>query len=386
VWLVVLIVALSLALHLSQSALGQTGDDPLGDPLTLGAWLYEGKCVSCHGAYEKARLGENYDTDELTEKVKGGSRGCQVNWARRLGKHEIQALVLYMQTWEELGRNPDLPLLPPQPTPTPWPTKTEGDGNLRPTESPTPTVEIPADVQRAIQDNTLALGAWLYTRHCYRCHLSYEYGRQGIGLEKDKIERTIENGKAGTTMPPFSRQQGGTLKASEIHSIVTYILAFEQLNAPPALPDVLFIPPTPDPASLQTIPLPKIPRINGNAENGATVYVVHCQDCHGTQGIGQVGPRLVKAWPSARPDLTIQRTIRDGVPGTLMPAWGQAGGGPLTEAQLGDLTALILQWRSEIDPTAPAQSAALPGWLWLMAAGWGGLLAVGVWGKFRRVS
>jgi len=381
--------ALWVAAWLPFSVSGQE-KDPLDDPLVLGAWLYQGKCTSCHGSYEKSRLGDGYDEEELYDFIDGGSGGCQVSWGRQsggpFGKREINAIILYFLTWEELGGEPDLPTLPPQPTPTVEPTPVS-KGAAGPTETPTPTeVVIAPEVERAIQGNPLAQGAWLYTQNCYRCHLSYEYGRQGTGLDKDRIKRTIENGKSGTSMMGFSRQQGGTLKMSEINAIVTYIMAFEQLDGPPALPDVLFVPPTPDPASLQPIPLPAIPWVEGDAGSGAGLFVIHCQECHGQDGAGELGPRLAKYWPSARPDLTIQATIRDGVPGTLMRAWAQAKGGPLSDQQIADLTTTILSWAdwtlSDRQAYQVGQGQAVqttgPGmWWWVLPGIWGILLIIG---------
>jgi mono/diheme cytochrome c family protein len=166
-------------------------------------------------------------------------------------------------------------------------------------------------------------------------------------------------------MPAFGLSDGGSLKVREINAIIAYILAWEKLDDQPALPEVLFIPPTPDPASLLMIPLPEIPPVQGQPDLGLQIYSVHCSACHGVHGQGGVGPRLAKDWASVRADLTIRSTIRQGVPGSLMIAWSQAGGGPLTDEQINHLVALILAWSAvaTVPPMAEMASATttMPG-------------------------
>jgi mono/diheme cytochrome c family protein len=81
-------------------------------------------------------------------------------------------------------------------------------------------------------------------------------------------------------------------------------------------------------------------------EEGAVLYIENCLVCHGDMGQGRVGATLAKDWPSIRPDLTIRNAIAVGVAGSPMPAWSQANGGPLSEAQIDALVAYILSWES----------------------------------------
>jgi cytochrome c oxidase cbb3-type subunit II len=86
--------------------------------------------------------------------------------------------------------------------------------------------------------------------------------------------------------------------------------------------------------------------------NGAALYRQNCALCHGLQGDGQ-GARLSSfaraprdftnaAWRRATSADRVFRVIRDGVPGTAMPAWRYLG-----ESQLADLTAYILSFAPE---------------------------------------
>lgn len=83
---------------------------------------------------------------------------------------------------------------------------------------------------------------------------------------------------------------------------------------------------------------------------GKVLYEENCDSCHGESGGGGVGPALnAQNFLAMVADDSISSLIRTGVPGTLMPAWGQAFGGPLTDEQVSQLAAFIRAW----EPTAP---------------------------------
>ena len=86
---------------------------------------------------------------------------------------------------------------------------------------------------------------------------------------------------------------------------------------------------------------------------GAEVFARDCATCHGDRGEGvrNSGPALnTKEFLKAAPDALIFNTITDGRPGTSMPAWGQARGGPYNAQVIEDLVAFIRSW----EPTAPS--------------------------------
>ncbi len=332
--------------------LAQEGpDDPLKDLVARGAWLYEGHCTRCHGPYEQERLGRDLEASDLKAKISGEARqGCAIDWGRRQGgplsAREIDALASYIMAWEEMGAPPDLPPLPPQPTPTARATAISEPDRARATPVPA-TPEMDSTVRMIVEGNPLALGAWLYTRHCYRCHLDYARARMGQGKTSAFLQRTIENGKTATSMKPFSRRKGGPLKVREIQAIVRYIMAWEEFAEPPALPSALFTPPTPDPADLAPIKPPTIPLVVGDSAQGAKSYAAHCVHCHGPDREGAWGPPLIGPWTSVRPDLTLRSTIARGAPRSFMPGWGSEAGGPLTETEIADLVAFLLSTERE---------------------------------------
>jgi mono/diheme cytochrome c family protein len=363
--------------------------DVLQDPVVLGAWLYEGNCMTCHGPYERERVASTYaEDDALSTAMEGGSGGCLVDWGYKRGgpfrSKEIKALTAFMRAWEESGGPPDLPALPPQPTPTPPPSPTAPSHGDFAVPTPTPKPPLDPEIELIIEGSELAMGAWFYTQNCHRCHLAYDVYRMGSGLAAQTIERNINKGKVGTSMPAFSRREGGELKAREIRAIVAYITAFEALDAPPALPEVLFAPPTPDPEAFLMIPLPQIAPVPGDALNGERLYVRYCIACHGTRGEGGSGPQLAKVWPSLRPDLAVKAALMVGIPGTAMPAWAQQGGGNLTEDEINDLVSHVLTFPAQPTPqqaTSAKSGPQLP--LYLLG---GFIFSVAIWLGTRRAS
>ncbi len=87
---------------------------------------------------------------------------------------------------------------------------------------------------------------------------------------------------------------------------------------------------------------------------GRTLYGTYCTACHGKDGEGDDGPPLNdKQFLKDTGDLTIFSVISSGVPGTKMPAWNQAHGGPLTDQEVDQLVAFIRSW----EPKAPDRRA-----------------------------
>ncbi len=81
----------------------------------------------------------------------------------------------------------------------------------------------------------------------------------------------------------------------------------------------------------------------GNAQQGAALFDQNCSPCHGKGGQGGgVGPKLVgNQFVQKSGDQAVFNTIANGRPGTAMPAWLQAKGGRLTEAQINDVIAYL---------------------------------------------
>ena len=227
---------------------------------------------------------------------------------------------------------------------------------------------ISAGVARAQAPDTqqLDLGARLFADNCAVCHGGDGQGRVGATLSKDwpslrpdlLVRSTIESGVPGGPMIAWSQKNGGPLSEADIDALVAYILSW-QTGGFPAIP--------PTATSYPRPLLTAAPDVTGDPNNGAILYDQNCAVCHGPNGEGRVGATLAKAWPALRPDLSMKTTISNGIPGSPMPAWSQANGGPLAEAEINDVVAFLLALPStEAQPPAatptPASNPFFSGW------------------------
>jgi mono/diheme cytochrome c family protein len=251
-------LATILVMALSAPARGQTAGDVLADPVAMGAWLYQGNCVRCHGDYGSERFASGLAPKELKAKIGGTkSSACSIKWAAAKGgplvNKQIDAIVAYIGAWEASGAAPELPPLPAYPTATPEPAPTQTVSAALTGGAPEPTPAAvalagansagaapqDAELQAALAQDPIYAGAYLYTQNCYRCHLGYEQARMGSSLTAEVVQNTITQGKAGTSMPAFALTSGGSLKRRDIAAVVAYITAWETAGAAPNVPPVV---------------------------------------------------------------------------------------------------------------------------------------------------
>jgi cytochrome c oxidase cbb3-type subunit 3 len=221
------------------------------------------------------------------------------------------------------------------------------------------------------QSGQLELGARLFAENCAVCHGENGQGRVGATLAKNwpsirpdlTVRSIIANGISGSVMPAWGQANGGPLSDEEIDALVFYILSW-QTSGPPQF--------TPHPTATPRPPISTLPSVEGDPNRGAVLFDQNCAVCHGANAQGRIGANLSKSWPGIRPDLNIKNTIQNGIPGSVMPAWAQTNGGPLSEENINDLVAFILSLpHTQVGQPAetPAAPAAMP---WLR--GWGGVV------------
>lgn len=256
IWTVALVAILTATF--ARPAQAQTVNDVLDEPVAMGAWLYKGNCVRCHGDYSRDRFATELAPKELKTKIAGSKRSaCSVKWAIAAGgpltNKQIDAIVAYIGAWEANGAAPEIPPLPPYPTATSEPALTLPVSVTLSGAAPQPTPAAvamegaasdsaaPQDaaLQAALAQDPIFAGAYLYTQNCYRCHLGYERARMGSSLTPEVVQNTVTHGKAGTSMPAFALTSGGPLKRRDIAAVVAYITAWEAAGAAPALPPVV---------------------------------------------------------------------------------------------------------------------------------------------------
>lgn len=327
------------------------------EPVAHGAWLYGGHCLRCHGDYQQGRMAEEIDGKKELEAAISGRR-CRVNWSRRCGgpfdSKQLRDVVAYMLAWEKSGGALQLPELPP------WPSEKEARAEKR-REKAAKQEKKEKSRQQAAQDakgataitpalrrlmarQPVAHGGWLYTNNCYRCHLTYQQGRMGQGMQPDTVRRFIREGKTSTQMTAFSRMLGGPLKTAEIDDIVRYITAWEEKKEPLAIAGALMIPPAADPGELKPLRLPRFKQVQGNNANGSRLFRRHCMVCHGGRGEGVIGPALAADKLGVRPDLYLKSVVKQGIPGTVMRSWELSRKGPLSARDIEDLVGFLAGW------------------------------------------
>ena len=90
----------------------------------------------------------------------------------------------------------------------------------------------------------------------------------------------------------------------------------------------------------------------------AELYGRFCAGCHGTDGrLGAARPLNDPVYLALVPPDRLRMIIAEGVPGTAMPGFASAAGGPLTEAQL---DALIEEMHQRWSRPSPSPDAPLP--------------------------
>jgi mono/diheme cytochrome c family protein len=217
----------------------------------------------------------------------------------------------------------------------------------------------------------LALGARLYNENCLVCHGVNGQGRIGATLAKDwpsvqpelTIVSTIVNGVGGSVMPAWGQANGGPLTNEEINALVAYILSWQTGG-------ILQLTPPPTPTAFP--PITPIPGVEGDPNAGAALFAQNCAACHGDKGQGRIGATLAKDWSGIRPDLAVKGTISNGVSGSVMPAWSQAKGGPLSELDINNLVAFIMTLPAQPDQSQPTPAPTSTTSTFF--TGWGGVL------------
>ncbi len=83
------------------------------------------------------------------------------------------------------------------------------------------------------------------------------------------------------------------------------------------------------------------PSAAGDPALGVPIFLQNCSPCHGIDGQGVDAPALRNSQFVQSGDQAVFQTIANGRPGTAMPAWLQANGGPLPETQISDVVAYL---------------------------------------------
>ena len=204
--------------------------------------------------------------------------------------------------------------------------------------------------------------AYFGSRDCLGCHgwpgrggitgpdlagLAERAGRQMPGIDAEgyiRISILAPGAYIASDCPPgpcpdmMPRHYGDELSPRELEILVRYLLTLTEprpgkrpSGAPAPLVGGLATP-RPDEASAADTPLAR----------GKTVYEAHCVMCHGERGQGGMGPALDVVLVSVDPLRYARAATAQGVPGSLMPAWEEAAGGPLSATELDDVATYVV--------------------------------------------
>lgn len=232
-------------------------------------------------------------------------------------------------------------------------------------------LQEPERIVSAQEDQILAdldNGMTVYAENCSVCH---GMAGEGIGAtpaldnsalrssDYNTLYKIIGRGLFGTSMPAWSKEDGGPLSDYQIGELVTLIQLGDwqttqdrvvNMGLAPLIPFTT----EPDPAILEE--LADLP--NGEIlTQGITLYAGQCVACHGADGLGtSIAPALNDASVREKTYDDLERTILKGTPGTLMPPWGNA----LSNDEIFALVTLITQWDQVPSGSIPAPDRPVP--------------------------
>lgn len=211
-------------------------------------------------------------------------------------------------------------------------------GNVLTTEQLNSLVDYAFDVA---QGTPIEIGQKLFSNNCSSCHGSFGEGGQNPTRPGDIIapissgeylktrddftlQSIISQGQPNFGMSPFGTSFGGPLTDEEILAIVTYIRSWEA-NPPVELPPEIAV------ASVSL--------------SATAVYQDLCQQCHGSNGEGGIGPSLSDpAFQDQYTDEGIFDIINQGHKPSAMIGWG----GFLNIDQIQQLVILIRGFRKDV--------------------------------------
>lgn len=169
----------------------------------------------------------------------------------------------------------------------------------------------PANAEEAEESNAMDFEG-LFARNCSGCHGSQ--GKNGPGrilndalylavIPKEELRKTIAHGRPGTSMPPWSRAEGGALSDKQIDILVEGI---EKNWSKPA------------PAPTPPLPPYSAPVESGDINRGKLIFAQSCVLCHRP---GVIGPITDPSYLSLVTDQNIRTSVIVGRPDLGMPSY-----------------------------------------------------------------
>ena len=218
----------------------------------------------------------------------------------------------------------------------------------------------------ATSPENVAQGKALFTANCTTCHGAAGDGSALKGAadftdqefmsneDPAKFFEAVTNGVEGSAMPAW----GASFDEDQIWSLIDYLstFAYEYPEGAAAAPE-----PTPELTGVEPTAAPETgdatPSGMPSAVRGKAVFAANCVACHGEAGDGSAldGAADFTDLEFMRGEKPAEffKSIRDGVEGTAMPAWGET----LSEMEIWDV--LYYEWTFATSPEEVAQGQEL---------------------------
>jgi mono/diheme cytochrome c family protein len=206
--------------------------------------------------------------------------------------------------------------------------------------------------QYVLPDQVMTFGI-LYKDNCAGYHgQNGQYGaarplHDGLYLAligKERLRHVIANGVAGTTMPPFAQDQGGTLTDQQIT-----VLA-DEMGKNWARPQ-----------EYDSAPIPAYAGPLGDATAGEVTFRQYCASCHGADGTGVSGRRGGSAvdpvYLALVSDQHLRTTVIAGRSDEAIPNWRTyVAGHAMKPQEVSDIVAWLAAHRNFPDKQAKGGS------------------------------
>lgn len=333
-----ILVVLPLYTWLEPGQQTQLLEDYNRDSVVSAADMYAQNCVVCHGAAgegigdspplntEAVRMMSEVDLARVI--ARGRDNTLMAAWAAEEGgvfsNPQIGDLVTFVQqvNWDYVDmRVTELGLTPPQ---------------MIEMEI---SDEMLASLAALPDGDVLEAGLMVFAQNCAACH-----GANGAGtliapaIDSSSLRETpqaelvqlVNTGVTGTLMAGWQ----GMLEPEEINSVVDLIYRWPEL-----IQTGMEFP------QAEGLDVPLSPEL---IASGNKLFNVACKSCHGVDGYGSPMAPAVnnQIFLAETPDAAIYQIIAGGIPGTMMPAWGNR----LDDQEIQSLVAFL---RIQ-EPSAPA--------------------------------
>ncbi len=296
-----------------------------GEP-RIGGALYRANCSGCHGLNgEGGQIGISLrapgflaivSDDMLAETILRGRANTAMPAWRQFDNRDVSDLLAFLRSWQPLRSNREevLTMLgePVGVSPRTVP-------GLTPSGSP-----------------SAETGLKLYRSRCTVCHGETGEGKIGPSINNQAVLSVVSNeflhdtivrGRPGTAMPAWRQ-----LSSEDVADVIALLRSW-QTQPSKELPDL---------------------RVQGDRQNGESLYTGICASCHGPHAEGALGPQLSNAvFLDTVNDATLTQWISFGRPGTQMRPHlrGQQGNADLSKSQIEDIVTFLrsLRGRQAID-------------------------------------